>query len=148
MEEEQKIISKYNEGWNQIARLSQLWYNCNYYSKKGELDKWRYELECIYRELYTDAIRLDGNNADDLKKPLRKNTKNKVKDKEETISWIRGYEEQIKILNYTKKISIKLKRRSLYYNSLIEVEKYLRQLQEASGKGSKFFESDDDSLEY
>jgi hypothetical protein len=51
-------------------------------------------------------------------------------------------------LNYTKKISIKLKRRSLYYNSLIEVEKYLRQLQEASGKGSKFFESDDDSLEY
>lgn len=53
--EKKDFTSNFNEGINQIRRLGEAWMRCAYYSKHGELTKWRWELDCVSRELDYDA---------------------------------------------------------------------------------------------
>lgn len=52
---EAETKSVFNEGINQIQRIGQSLSRCGYYSKKGLLDDWRWELDYLSRELCVDA---------------------------------------------------------------------------------------------
>ena len=116
-----EISSKFHGAFNELARLNVLWSECNSLSSSGELMKWRWKLDAIWRELSASANKLDG-----------------VGDDEE--SW----SSQNKIIN--EKI-IKARERNELYNLLNEKEEFLRRLQDACGKGTKYTEGDEEDFE-
>lgn len=62
-------ISKYNEANLQIMRLNQNWLKAEFYANHGQLIKWKFILDTIWRELYADILRKKD---DDL---IKKNKK-------------------------------------------------------------------------
>ena len=58
-EQESQQTSKYNEAVNQLTRLNFLWQSCNELSTSGNLLKWKWRLDAVWRELSASAIKLD-----------------------------------------------------------------------------------------
>jgi len=106
-----ELTSDFNEAKFQIYRLHILWLTCNTISNNGELTKWKWKLDTIWRELSPDAIQKDENKEEQDK-----------------------YTSKLKILN--DKIA-KSEDNTTIYNALQEKEIFLRCLQEEVGKGSK-----------
>ncbi|HPE15262.1 MAG TPA: hypothetical protein PLT65_05560 [Bacilli bacterium] len=112
-------ISAFNEAGNQIARLDALWNKANNYHIEGNLMDWRWTLEVIWHELYSDAI----NSNNDLSKNdyiITNRATNKL------IS---------KAVNNNNRKSL--------YNLLSYKHSFLKQLQNLVGKGSSYREEDD-----
>ena len=61
MEEKTPEISKYNEAGLQILRLDEMWKKCERHVENGQLDKWNWKLDSIWRELYPDVFRAFSN---------------------------------------------------------------------------------------
>ncbi len=120
MEEYPQQISKYNEAVNQLLRLNNLWSLCNDYSRSGKLMDWRWTLEAVWRELSSSIKKLDG-----LKKKYDDNK-----------SWLDKKKDLIKEMAKSKN------RNGLYVN-LNNFEEFLRALQDAAGKGSKWIDPDE-----
>lgn len=117
-------ISSYNEGFLQIQRLNVAWIKCNNYSTRGQLDKWRWELDTIWRELSNDA------------KILGK------KEQFEENSYYKEVNKLDKTISAAKRLH-----RSLYYNALNKKEIFLRSLQDSAGKGSKYRDLEEDMMD-
>lgn len=104
--------SQFNEANLQIMRLHNCWVRCNSYSTKGKLYEWKWELDVIWRELYSDVIRKDKKLKND-------------EDKYET-----------KMLQINSDISTS-KGKSGLYDNLQKKDMFLRKLQDDVGKGGK-----------
>ncbi len=105
-----ELTSDFNEAKFQIYRLHILWITCNTLSNDGELTKWKWKLDTIWRELSPDAHQKDEGKEKDT------------------------YFKEYKDLN--DKIA-KAKGNTALYNALQEKEIFLRRLQEEVGKGGK-----------
>ncbi len=115
MDETEEIKqSKFNAGVAQLYRLDNLWREANMYSTGGQLGKWNWILDCVWREL---AI-MD----------------------EKTIKKFWRYNKEI-VLSRRKN-----QKGSLNY-WLSEKERFLRTLQDNSGKGTAFRESSGDYMD-
>ena len=125
--------SAYNEGMLQIQRLHFLWIEANNFSRTGQYGKWRWTLDAIWRELSRDAIRKESkqSNPAGFTEATAKN------------KWFIEYEK----LNGKVKDSTDKKRLADVYLSLMNLEIFLRSLQDAVGKGSKYKRNDDDDIE-
>lgn len=104
-----KLTSVYHEGSFQIFRLHDLWVMCNRKSKEGNFTDWEWALDNIWREL---SIELKHLNKYGLMKEY--------------------YEKKKEILHLKKS-----KNAAMLYQRLGELEVFLRDLQDESGKGSK-----------
>ncbi len=109
--DKQKLSSDFNEAAYQIERLHNLWMKCNHYSTSGLLDKWKFHLDAIKREL--------GKDIKDLDKDKEKNT----------------YNHKINLINL--EIAKVKYDKDLLYLALQKKDELLREVQEDTGKGSK-----------
>lgn len=125
MVEEESKKSVYNEGVMQIHRLNNSWVKCNYYATHGLFDKWKWELDVIFRELASDIFRLG---------------------KDKTIEDFETNKMVEKINNLNDQIKGDVSRVDLY-KVLNEKDIYLRLLQFKSGKGGRYEDEDSYSLE-
>lgn len=50
------LKSKYNSAVAQIMRLDNLWQMANYHALQGNLNKWNWVLDTLWRELASDAL--------------------------------------------------------------------------------------------
>ena len=106
-EEDTKRLSDYNEAANQIFRLDNLYQLAGKYSRDGELIKWKWVLENIWRELATDAFESNE------------------------------YRYKIEIIKHNTEILKARNDKSKLYHALNNKEIWLRCLQDEVGKGSK-----------
>lgn len=109
--------SKYNEASLQIIRLHELWLRAELYAKRGSLIQWKFVLDSIWRELYTDIL--------------------KISNSEDKIS------EDSKI----KLAIAKCKSKSILYQLLNKRHEQLKQIQEESGKGSIYIDINNEDFE-
>ncbi|KKN59029.1 hypothetical protein LCGC14_0545840 [marine sediment metagenome] len=119
MQEEVKQVSRYNEAGMQIMRLHELWLKAELYANRGLLIKWKFILDSVWRELYSD-----------------------VKRKEDVES-----KEFIKENNKLKKSISECKTLSSMYIALDERHQFLKSLQDSVGKGAMYMDADDDHFD-
>ena len=120
--EKKDMISDFNEAKLQIFRLNNCWERCQTFVRVGELDKWKWELDIIWRELATDAKKMDKNREGNEKYGLKVKILNELITKHQT--------------NNTK-----------LYKILEKKEEVLRDLQDDAGKGSKRSYGEEDDIE-
>lgn len=53
--ENQPQVSKYNEAGLQILRLHEFWLKAEDYANNGNLPRWKFILDSVWRELYPDV---------------------------------------------------------------------------------------------
>lgn len=126
--DDNKTVSAYNEAGFQTQRLHNAWINCNRFKPAGELAKWRWELDNIFSELSYDIF-LKG-----------KSNKLSDWDDNEVVMEFNSLDNRISL-------AFKLKSRALIYRLLLKKEAFLRILQNQAGKGSKYVDEDEDSME-
>ena len=107
-ESSDRKVSKYNAAVAQLYRLDNLWQLANSYSCSGQLTKWNWILDTVWREF---AI----NDKEDVK--------------------------EFKEIN--KKLIRSILTKALFYQLLMEKERFLRMLQDDLGKGTAYRESDE-----
>ncbi len=118
--------SVFNEGALQIQRLHSLWLQCGSYARKGDYNKWRWVMDCVWRELSNDALiefKTDYSSEEDIKK-------NKY--------FVRHGEIDEQIGDAKKS-----KDGRACYLALSNMEIFLRNLQDIVGKGSKRKDKDE-----
>lgn len=127
--------SSFNEALLQISRLDGLWKDCNRFAKQGLLDEWRWTLDTIWRELSADAVRLSGGSCLTFELWEKEN---------------KYFQAMARIDNSINKTSV-LSRikgdKSGFYNILKTKEKFLRILQDESGKGGSYINRDEDMMD-
>lgn len=106
--------SNFNEAGLQIQRLHNSWMRCRQLRLDGNFIGWRWELDVIWSELSTDARRL-----------------NPTWDSNEWNTTVRGLDKLISL-------SVDVNSGKLLYRYLDAKEKYLKKLQDASGKGGSY----------
>lgn len=99
------LLSEFNEAVTQIVRLGNIWQNCHNYSRKGDLNSYKWELDRAWIELGPDAREMDSD------------------------YYVKGIEKINKAIE-------KATNKTLYI-LLQKKESFLRDLQEAAGKGGK-----------
>ncbi len=111
--------STYNEASFQIARLNNHWERCHTFKTSEQLEKWALELSSAWTELSVDAKKLKGRKEKD-----------------------NIYFKQMNFL--TKHINIRLNNGNYMeaFHILEMKEQLLRQIQDESGKGSKYEDID------
>lgn len=110
-------ISAYNEAGLQISRLHEMWLMADAYARRGKLKRWKFILDCIYRELYSDIIKRD-----------------------EKRKWIyRNKKLLLLIANATSY--------NFLYFHLDERHRFLKSIQDTVGKGGIYKDADDESTE-
>jgi len=112
-----KETSIYNEASLQIIRLHELWQKVENYAGKGNLEKWKFTLDAIERELHADILR-----ADDSKKLCEK------------------YEKILRKISQAKKRDIK-------YYWIQYLHKFLKEIQDLSGKGGSYGQADTEAMD-
>ena len=122
--EEGNKTSLFNEGLFKVQRINNHLVLCNNYSRKGELTGWRSELDVIWRELSSAALEVDDENP---KKNFYFKEKKRIDD----------------LIHLAFKIGV----RSLMYEALSKKEEYLRALQDRTGLGTKFINSDMEGMD-
>ena len=112
-------VSKYNEASFQIMRLHEFWVRAEAYANAGMFDRWKFILDSIWRELYSDVLR--------MKDAMRIQTKNK----------------RIKIDTdiAQAKSNVQL------YRMLIKKHEFLKEIQDKSGKGAMYVDEDEEGFE-
>lgn len=101
--------SSYNEAGYQILRLHDSWVKCNQFRRHGDFNGWKWELDIIFSELYTDI-------------------KNRTKKGEEFFKKDKEYRELIAKANKPNTI----------YNALFERHNFLKTMQDEVGKGGSY----------
>ena len=124
-----KEKSVFNEGMRQIDRLDQSWRACRIHSKADEFTGWMKEVEVVYKELYTDILKI---NPDFVK--LYNKIMNEI-----NLCF------KVKETSLGKKEMIINKNRVRFL--LTKCETYLRQIQSLSGKGAKYIDEQEDEFE-
>lgn len=114
-----KKRAKHQDSLNQIFRIDRLWQDTHAHSRAGELLKWNWDLDRVWVEYSGDL--------------------NKLKDGAKKLKQ-RFYEINLKL---TK---CKLNRAALY-DTLMEKETFLRELQTKLGKGTNYVTEDNDMIE-
>ncbi len=117
MDEETKQVSRYNEAAMQIMRLHELWLKAELYANRGLLIKWKFILDSVWRELYSDVQR-----QSDSKKIIKDNKK-------------------------LKQAISKCKIMSSLYTALNERHEFLKEIQNSVGKGAMYRDIDDDDFD-
>ena len=112
-------VSNFNEAGFQIQRLNESWNKVKLLRTRGDLINWRWELEIIWSELSPDALLTDAN--------------------WETNEYVRGIRSIDKLIS----LAVKKNRGKMLYDLLVKKEIFLRGLQNASGKGSSYKETDE-----
>ena len=59
-DDSKKYVSVYNEAQLQIDRLDEIWRQCHRYSRRGELNNYKWELDRAWIELSADAKKLNA----------------------------------------------------------------------------------------
>ena len=116
-DEESKQISKYNDASFSISRLHESWLRCNRYIRSGIFKKWKIELDTIWLELFPDVLR-----QTDSKELIKKNVQS------------------------MKLVALSKNRNEMFFN-LMERHQFLRQVQDASGKGGVYVDEDEEGFE-
>jgi hypothetical protein len=130
MEEEYDLTqSKYNEAMLQIQRLHFAWVNSNNYARNGEFQKWRWELDVIWRELFSDI------------KKLHKDKTEKILERFSELGAVDVYD-----LNERIKIKIDNTKGKEFYSWLDKRHLFLKELQDMVGKGSVFQDASDEGM--
>ncbi len=125
MEEEGKQISKYNEAVNQITRLHNLWLKCEGFKEQGLLDKYENSLRSVETELKYDAKKLSDGLIDEHESNyISKLGRMKIKIQVSNEFIIKTKDSMFSGAALCKK-----------WNTLIELEELLREIQEEAGKG-------------
>ena len=114
---ENKETSSFNEAKYQVLRLHVYWTRAEQYANAGLLQKWRFILDSIWRELYPDVLRLE--NTKEIKK--------------------RNYA-------FMKYISISKGKTKLYF-ALNERHEFLKEIQDKCGKGGLYHYADTEAFE-
>lgn len=116
------VQAVHNESYPQVLRLNNIWEACNNLSSSGQLERWRWKLDTVWRELYPAAMKLDETIPED----------------KEQEKWVKQKE------NIDNEIT-NAKERDTIYKALCKKEEFLRLLQDKAGKGAKWkTEGDDD----
>lgn len=124
-----QIQSKYNEAMLQIQRLHESWTKCNNFARSGQFQAWRWELDIIWRELESDIKKLSN------------------KKKEQLLKLFQSYDtKDIKGLNQTLKTNITESKRYKIYEKIDERHIFLKELQDAVGKGAIFQDNSEDGM--
>lgn len=116
-----EMSSDFNEAKLQILRLSNAWERCGIAARGGNLTKWNWELDYIWRELSADATNDDCVEKTD-KYP------NKIKDINKLIAKYKSDRDKL-------------------YMLLDKKERILKKLQDEVGKGSKRSSMDEDDID-
>ncbi|KKN27597.1 hypothetical protein LCGC14_0862840 [marine sediment metagenome] len=121
--------SKYNEAALQIIRLNNLWVKIETCVNEGELYKWQYLLDSIWRELRADVNHLS-----------------------ETVENGNTYSEKDKTLRMNKYLKLKVlvmgsNTRTEWNNALNQRHEFLKQLQDDVGKGGIFVDKSERDYE-
>lgn len=119
--DKKELLSSFNEAKFQIIRLHSLWQKCNTLSQTGQLTRWKWDLDTIWRELSPDALAIDKNKED------KEKYSTKIKELNENIAKSKGKDD--------------------IYQALQEKEIFLRCLQDEVGKGSKRTDRDEDDID-
>lgn len=117
MQGDTKQISRYNEAGMQIMRLHELWLKAELYANRGRLKKWKFILDSVWRELYSDVQR-------------QPESKKIIEDNEEL-----------------KKAISEYKNMSSLYTALDERHQFLKEIQDSVGKGARYMDEDDDAFD-
>ena len=110
-------ISRYNEAAMQIMRLHELWLKAELYANRGLLIKWKFILDSVWRELYSDVKR---------KENLTEVMNNNIK---------------------LKKTISECKLTSELYSALNDRHEFLKEVQDSVGKGGMYMDADDDAFD-
>lgn len=113
--------SFFNQGVYQIERLNTAWARCNYYSRKGHLDSWRWTLDSIHRELGADINRMRSENNQE----------------------VAGHDDEINSINHYLIKAFRGGNKYYIYKLLNRKEELLRIIEDLTGKGAKIVEDDD-----
>jgi hypothetical protein len=124
--------SMYNEAGFQISRLNNNWMLANYHSRTGNFKEWHWTLDVIWRELSSDAMKKVGGKLDP----------SKFNELSGSNPWF------VKFDSLTNKILSARNSgdRQREYQSLSNLDIFLRGLQQAVGKGSKWKDPGEDSI--
>ena len=137
MVDNRDFTSAYNEGMLQIERLHYLWAQANNQSRAGKYKEWRWTLDTIWRELSRDAIKKE---FDKLQPGEFRKVVNDSK-------WFKEHDELNKAINESVLKGINSEGLQAQYNTLSDMEIFLRGLQDAVGKGGKYKDEDEDSMD-
>jgi len=127
---EERDVSAFNEGMLQIQRLNYLWTQTASLSRSGNLKKWRWTLDAVWRELSRDAIKDASDNFDP--EQFDKVSKDNP--------WFMKQAEIVGAISKSLTIAGQ-------YRALERYEIFLKFLQEAVGKGGKYIDRNEDDID-
>lgn len=107
-ENDSNEVAQYNEASLAILRLNDSWIKCNEFRRHGMLQKWKFELDIIWDEIYSSVKRHRNSNA-----------------------WL------LKNKKLKEKIARAINRTSLY-NALQARHEFIKDVQDGVGKGTKY----------
>ena len=116
-----RIISEFNESMLQIQRLHNHWLDFDKFVKRGNFLPARWELDSVESELYWDAKRMD---------------------RDEEL----GFVKQLNDINLLIQSAYNRGFVKLVYTLLRNKERLLREIQQESGKGSRYKSEEEDSM--
>lgn len=128
VEAKEELLSSFNEAKFQILRIHENWTRCNYFRRKGDFLNWRWELDCLWDEIYGKIkIRNDEQFEDDIEK-------------------IDGRIQAHKLPSNPTKEDVRQYNGKLY-SLLREKQRLLKHIQEAVGLGGRMFTPDQDQID-
>lgn len=116
MEDNGNQISKYNDAGLSVSRLHDIWLRCRVFKNRGSFSAWREQLVDAWLELYPDVLRKE--------------------DKKEIV---------LEYKDLMGKVTLSKDRRKLYFN-LIELQQFLRGLQDNAGKGGVYIDANEEGF--
>lgn len=120
--------AKYNESSLQLFRLNNIWTNCQRYQREGNLIKLKWEVMNAWVELSASGAKLD------------EQKKYYSSDKTKKTTWSE------KMIEFQEQLT-QIKNREELFKLLFKIQVFLRLLQDRSGKGTKWVDSDEDDIE-
>ncbi len=135
-------ISVYNEAGFQIQRLDAAWRIVSSYLDKGLREKCYWKLRTMWSvELHTDAKKLDASGKH-YEQVLVKNDEGEIVNTK--IGFVQKWNSLVVKAEAIQKIRV---RHDLFHKTLEEMVSFLRYLQDASGKGSKYEDIEEDMMD-
>ena len=130
--DEKELTSDFNEAKFQIYRLNNLWASIQLLFQLGDFTNIKWKLDSIWGELSADAREKDGY-------------------KKDYVGWVtEGIKNAKSYIFINKKLKLDIansRTRHEMYQSLRELESFLRCLQDDVGKGAKRSSGDDDDID-